>query len=548
MEEELQLKVDKAYPIDLGRGTIRLDPASMFKLQFSPGDIAEISGTRKTVARVWRAERQDWEKEIVRIDNFTRQNAGVSIGDIVTIKRVEAQVAKKLILELPKGWTHEELKLRIGEHVNEILKRYILQRPVLKGDTIPIIHANESQSTLVIPLFTVDTEPSNTVVQVFEITNIEILNEPVSNKIIQNKTIENSAVKEPLIDRSENLVYTKDAMQVMSELFNYEKKEDEITIITLSEAIVKTKDRFEKIRTNIKKYNTDYAVVNSTTLSVLEKLIDGSDKTIFEYIYNLKFREAFSYINELESKLETYHRAALSEIVHRKIKEIEFQVNNPFLFSKSRKEYRRSVNELSQLDNDGIQGTKDLKEFTLTLEQIMKKLQFLEDDLDDENRSGIRHTVMNYSVVGLSLLFGFYQLVAVNYFNTNRYLPFIIFISLLVIIYLFIKNGVNLKIFQLAIKSKLMGPETFILFLSTVMFILILFLLLCIFIQFPPGIVQTETDFYAILISSSLFSLILLILVYITGKDSIQKLKSKLIKKEVDNLIKKYNLDSNIQP
>ena len=103
--EEIQLKVEKAYPIDLGRGIIRLDPTALLKLQLSPGDIVEIRGKKMTTAKVWRADRQDWEQGIVRIDNFIRQNAGVGIGERVSIKKVEAPEANKVILALPESMT-----------------------------------------------------------------------------------------------------------------------------------------------------------------------------------------------------------------------------------------------------------------------------------------------------------------------------------------------------------------------------------------------------------------------------------------------------------
>lgn len=47
MENEIQLKIEDAYPIDVGRGIIRLDPTALLKLQLSPGDIAEINGKKK---------------------------------------------------------------------------------------------------------------------------------------------------------------------------------------------------------------------------------------------------------------------------------------------------------------------------------------------------------------------------------------------------------------------------------------------------------------------------------------------------------------------
>ena len=183
--EEIQLKVEKAYPIDLGRGIIRLDPTTLLKLQLSPGDIVEIRGKKKTTAKVWRADRQDWDQGLVRIDNFIRQNAGVSIGEKVTIRKVEAPEAKKLILALPESMTQGGPELQFGEHANEIIKRHILKRPVFKGDIIPIINSmsqpmTESLTTSqVIPLVAVETDPSNTIVLITEATLIELRKKPV---------------------------------------------------------------------------------------------------------------------------------------------------------------------------------------------------------------------------------------------------------------------------------------------------------------------------------------------------------------------------------
>ncbi|KKH48042.1 CdcH [Methanosarcina sp. 1.H.T.1A.1] len=183
--EEIQLKVEKAYPIDLGRGIIRLDPTALLKLQLSPGDIVEIRGKKKTTAKVWRADRQDWEQGIVRIDNFIRQNAGVSIGEKVTIKKVEAPEAKKIILALPESMTQGGPEMQFGEHANEIIKRHILKRPVFRGDIIPIINSmsqpmTESLTTSqVIPLVAVETDPTNTIVLITETTIIELRKKPV---------------------------------------------------------------------------------------------------------------------------------------------------------------------------------------------------------------------------------------------------------------------------------------------------------------------------------------------------------------------------------
>jgi transitional endoplasmic reticulum ATPase len=76
-------------------------------------------------------------------------------------------------------------ELQFGEHANEIIKRHILKRPVFRGDIIPIINSmsqpmTESLTTSqVIPLVAVETDPSNTIVIITELTAIELRKKPV---------------------------------------------------------------------------------------------------------------------------------------------------------------------------------------------------------------------------------------------------------------------------------------------------------------------------------------------------------------------------------
>ncbi len=177
--EEMQLKVEEAYPIDLGRGIIRLDPTTLLKLQLSPNDIVEIRGKKKTTAKVWRSDREDWDLGLVRIDNFIRQNADVWIGEKLIIKKVEPLEAKTLILALPEGMIEEGTKLNLGERDIELIKRHIFKWPVYTGDIVPIMIQEHQSINQVIPLVAVETEPANTIVQVSEKTAIIILNEVV---------------------------------------------------------------------------------------------------------------------------------------------------------------------------------------------------------------------------------------------------------------------------------------------------------------------------------------------------------------------------------
>jgi transitional endoplasmic reticulum ATPase len=134
---KINLKVNQAYPSDSGRGIARLDPDSMLKLQISPGDIIEIKGRRKTVAKVWRAPKRDWGKGIIRVDRFIRENSGVSVGDTVEVSKAEYSPAKLVILAPLR-----KIEFRVyGMDIGDYLKHQLLKRPLVEGDIIPLVGA-----------------------------------------------------------------------------------------------------------------------------------------------------------------------------------------------------------------------------------------------------------------------------------------------------------------------------------------------------------------------------------------------------------------------
>ena len=126
----VSLRVAEARSRDVGRGIARLDPEVMEKLGLTPGDVVEISGKRKTVAICWPGYGEDAGKGIIRIDGYTRNNAGVSIDEKVTVRKVEAKKAAKITLAPTEP-------LRI-EGAEDYLAQLLEGRVVTRGDSIPI--------------------------------------------------------------------------------------------------------------------------------------------------------------------------------------------------------------------------------------------------------------------------------------------------------------------------------------------------------------------------------------------------------------------------
>ncbi|OUJ18077.1 ATPase of the AAA+ class CDC48 family [Methanonatronarchaeum thermophilum] len=176
---ELQLRVEKAYPSDNGKGTARLDPDTFVELKISPGDYIELEGEKKTLAKVWRADSEDWGKGIIRIDGYTRQNAGVSIGESIKIRKTEVEGADQVVL----APTERDKKLPTTRDIKNFLRRQLLKRVFTEGDIIPVKAPMQKSffrdSGNLVPLVAVSAAPSEENLIVTEDTEVEIKSQPV---------------------------------------------------------------------------------------------------------------------------------------------------------------------------------------------------------------------------------------------------------------------------------------------------------------------------------------------------------------------------------
>ncbi|GIU70796.1 MAG: ATPase AAA [Candidatus Nitrosocaldaceae archaeon] len=128
-QRTLTLRVLEAYTRDVGRGVARIDYDSMDALGASTGDIIEIRGKRRTVAKCLPLYPSDEGKGIIRIDGLVRNNAGVAIGDTVIVRKIKAVPADKVIVA-PL------------EAIPPIDERYLADAldsvPLIKGDNVMV--------------------------------------------------------------------------------------------------------------------------------------------------------------------------------------------------------------------------------------------------------------------------------------------------------------------------------------------------------------------------------------------------------------------------
>ncbi|ACV48456.1 MULTISPECIES: CDC48 family AAA ATPase [Halomicrobium] len=96
----IELEVEGANKRDAGRGIARLPDSVRDELNVLSGDPIIVGGDRKTVVKVWPAS--DDGGQFVRIDADTRANAGVNIGDTVTVSNASVDDATTITVQPAK--------------------------------------------------------------------------------------------------------------------------------------------------------------------------------------------------------------------------------------------------------------------------------------------------------------------------------------------------------------------------------------------------------------------------------------------------------------
>ena len=173
------VRVAEARARDANRGIVRVDSDVMRELGLTSGDAIEITGAKKTVSLVWPGYETDVGKGLIRMDGYTRNNAGVGIDDQVTVKKIVVKVAERIVL----GFTEPIRVMGIESYLFEFLQGRVLTR----GDSIPL----NIMGTRV-ELVVTDVKPAAQAVIVGEGTEVQVSEEVAKEapKGIQRVTYE----------------------------------------------------------------------------------------------------------------------------------------------------------------------------------------------------------------------------------------------------------------------------------------------------------------------------------------------------------------------
>ncbi|MEM1805924.1 MAG: CDC48 family AAA ATPase [Ignisphaera sp.] len=181
VENEITLRVESARQRDVGRKIARLPRKAFIELKLEPGDYIEIRSSKGvTVALAWNAYPEDENYEIIRIDGFMREVLGVSVGDVVRVRKAYAVPAQKVILAFVEGdFLGADYDPRYKEYyarnLAQYVKRDLLQKPLIRGDIVVVSYFGYFGNPL--RLRVISTIP-NQIVYITEMTEIVIRPEP----------------------------------------------------------------------------------------------------------------------------------------------------------------------------------------------------------------------------------------------------------------------------------------------------------------------------------------------------------------------------------
>jgi len=129
----VELTVGEAPKSDHGFGRARIDEAARRLLGVEQGDILELQGKRQTLAVVSSLEPEDEARGLILLDGLGRENAKVSTGEKVVIRRASVNPANEVEFA---PVIHTGHKVSFGQGVENFVKRSLLRRPLIKDDLV----------------------------------------------------------------------------------------------------------------------------------------------------------------------------------------------------------------------------------------------------------------------------------------------------------------------------------------------------------------------------------------------------------------------------
>ncbi len=127
-EQSVKLKVVEALSKDMGRAYARMDPEDMARIGANIGDVVEVTGKRRTVCKAMPAYKELRGHSRIQLDGVCRQNARAGLDETVSVRKVAANPADRIVLS-PVNVKPSERDL---EYIGSLLDGL----PVVEGDLV----------------------------------------------------------------------------------------------------------------------------------------------------------------------------------------------------------------------------------------------------------------------------------------------------------------------------------------------------------------------------------------------------------------------------
>ncbi len=132
-KREIMLRVAEAKQRDLYKGRARIGRTDMERLNINSGDFIELEGKSRTVAIAMPAYPEDEGSGLIRIEYTIRKNAGVNLGEMVTVRPAVVNPATSI-----KIATQQPLDPEALQQITEYIKKKIIGRPFIENDVFQI--------------------------------------------------------------------------------------------------------------------------------------------------------------------------------------------------------------------------------------------------------------------------------------------------------------------------------------------------------------------------------------------------------------------------
>ncbi len=126
------MRVVEARQRDVGYGIARIDREVGAAAGFQTGDMVEIVGRKVAAATLWLGYMED-EKDVIRIDGYIRNNAGVSLNEWVTIREAKVGEAQLVVLAPVNS------SIKPDENFTRLVKSRLIEYPIVQKNIIPVM-------------------------------------------------------------------------------------------------------------------------------------------------------------------------------------------------------------------------------------------------------------------------------------------------------------------------------------------------------------------------------------------------------------------------